>query len=563
MALVGLTFRSRYGKLVPDDVDGGVILRGEVEWIAEGGEPEIAVLSDAVAGLGTRTAGAAILKLGNVVGRFDLGALGFICVRCGKLDEQVFDGMLDDLTRTLAALPFSATQAAGIPHDRSIADRDEVLLHAFIYLRHVLLDLKGEQSLVHALDAVVRDPHRRFGSERANVGLHVASRIDTRTITRIVEGRGVRVRAPEYLAQGALAIALGGHIPERVDIPQVTSTYDTAENRFALEFLKQSRAIIERVERLALRKAKPSAYWLKTLANCAAMKRVLAPFERHDMWTEVRNMDHVPFGSSVLQRRRGYKDVLRHYLTMRAAARIPLDENTITKHLLGLKDVATLYEVWCYFVVVDTVGTLLRRQPDVVDTFDVKVDRVVPERGFLARWVGGPTVYYNASFTSKKKAPWRSASLMLRPDIVIELVRDGGTELHVFDAKLKVDGVVLAKADEDDESEPSKDRYEDADDEFVDPLKFENDDIAKMHAYRDALPNVRSARALYPGNVERTFRALEPHADGLDVVGAVPLVPGDEHPDLKKALAAILRCAEILDGVTQEPSTADPTAVTA
>ena len=47
-----------------------------------------------------------------------------------------------------------------------------------------------------------------------------------------------------------------------------------------------------------------------------------------------------------------------------------------------------------------------------------------------------------------------------------------------------------------------------------------------MHAYRDALPHVRSARVLYPGTVRRDFPALEPGAARLDGVGAIPRVPG-------------------------------------
>jgi len=112
----------------------------------------------------------------------------------------------------------------------------------------------------------------------------------------------------------------------------------------------------------------------------------------------------------------------------------------------------------------------------------------------------------------------------LRPDIVLELEREGRHELHVFDAKLRVDG---GPALEDENADR-------------DPLTFKKDDVAKMHAYRDALPHVRSARVLYPGEVVRELQSLEPGATEIDVVGAVPLVPGKEPTDLMDVLARLL-----------------------
>lgn len=130
------------------------------------------------------------------------------------------------------------------------------------------------------------------------------------------------MRATGAAAHTSLAHALHGHLPAYVDVPRVERTFDTAENRFALEFLGRIRRIVDRVGHLARSKAKPGVFWTRAVRDCEAMRRVLGPFERHDMWNDVGRMAHVPIGSSVLQRRRGYKDVLRHHLALRAAARI-------------------------------------------------------------------------------------------------------------------------------------------------------------------------------------------------------------------------------------------------
>jgi predicted component of viral defense system (DUF524 family) len=523
MAIAGLAFAPRFGNAVAKDVPGGVVLRGEIEWIVEGGNAEIAAFLQCVGNLASKVGASAIVKFGNVVGTFDLGTYGAVRVECGKWGEDEFDALLDDLTKRVLALPFSATQGAGLPHDRSIADRDDVLLHAFIYARHILL--ASHRPLPCALELVLRDPHRRLEAERSSVDLVDAGRVDARTIARIAAGADGMVRAAGPSAGSPLALALHGQLPAKVDVPRVANTFDTAENRFVLELLRQLRGVIARVEQLARARSKPAAFWIRALNDCEAMRRVLEPFERHDMWIDVGRMGHVPIGSSVLQRRRGYKDVLHHHLALRAAARIPFDRTTIER-LLGLKDVATLYELWCYFAVVDAVRQVMGRAPDVADSEVVKVDEVDLAREFRVAWTGGPAVHYNLSFSKSKDSPRRSSSLMLRPDIVVEIQRGGRHDLHVFDAKLRVDGVGSI----DDESDDSE----------VEPLTFKRDDVAKMHAYRDALPHVRSAHVLYPGDVPRAFPSLESGATAIDVVGAIPLVPGKLPTDLLQVLARIM-----------------------
>lgn len=527
MAVAGLTFRARYRNADPVDLPAGIILRGEVEWIVEGAEAEILALLTAVGTLGVAvSARSAILKFGNVVGTFDLAPFGVVRVQCGKWGEDVFDALLEDLTRRVLALPFSATQAGGIPHDRSIADRDDVLLHAFVYARHILLAARGDQSVRRALEMVLRDPHRLFSSERETVSVVVARRVDSRTIVRVASGADGVITATGIAAQTALARELGGRLPAYVDVPRVEHTFDTAENRFVLEFIKQLRALIERVERLA--RTKTATFWRNVVKDCDAMRLVIGPFERHNLWVDVGRMAHVPIGSSVLQRRRGYKDVLRHHLALRAAARIPLDSNTIETQLLGVKNVASLYELWCYFAVIDAVREVQGREPDVSEQHAVDVDKVDLPWGFRVAWNAGPTVYYNLSFSQKAPAPRRSSSLLLRPDIVVEVERDGKRELHVFDAKLRVDGV--SSIDVDDSEDGSG----------VDPLSFKKDDVAKMHAYRDALPYVRSARVLYPGHVTREFMALEDGALATEVVGAISLIPGSAPTDLVAVLKRLV-----------------------
>lgn len=512
MPIGTLTFRARHDADVPADVDGGVVLRGELEWIATGVVSDVDALLNAVGErLGERAAAETVLlRFGNAVGRFRIGDLGVLEVRCGKWDEDTFDAMLEDLTRVALGLPFSATQGASLPHDRALADRDEVLLHAFLYARHIVLTQVRTDALGPALEAIVRDPHRQFLAERDRVGLAHARRVDARTVQRIAVGAEPLVKAIGAARHSHLARVLGGRLPDTVDAPRVEHSIDTAENRFVLNFLQQLLALIDRVETLAGSKPTTS-FWRFLLIDCANMRRELAPFVRHGLWSDISAMTHVPIASSVLQRRRGYKDILRHHFAVRAAARLPIEKSVLTTRLLGMKDVASLYELWCFFAVVRVVEGLLG-PPDTAERPKADDLQVGVKWGCRVAWGDELELFYNLSFSRSAELGRRSSSLLLRPDIVIQIRTPGGVEMHVLDAKLRVKGAASV-ADSDDDEAPEG-------------LSFKRDDVAKMHAYRDALPAVRSAFVLYPGHEMVTFRALEAGATDVDVVGAIPLVPG-------------------------------------
>lgn len=529
MALGHLTFRARHAADSAVDGPGRVTLRGELEWFVSGPADELSALESVVGPTFAERASETtlLLRFGNAVGKFAVPSVGTLEVRCGKWSEETFDSMLEDLTRVALGLPFSATQAAGLPHDRALADRDDVLLHAFLYARHIVLTTAKADALGPALEAVLADPHRRFVSERQRVDLQHARRVDARTLYGIATGAEPLEEAPPALHAMPLARALGGRIPRVIDEPRVLHSVDTPENRFVLGLLEQVVALVDRVERLAAQKSRAS-FWGRLLGDCARMRSVLAPFQRHGMWVEVGKTAFLPLGSSVLQRRRGYKDILRHHFALRAAACLPVDREIVGKQLLGMKDVAALYELWCFFAVVReleaVLGSPARAGRPSADDTQVGVDW-----GLNVAWACGVEAFYNLSFSRGAAHARRSASLLLRPDIVIQVPGDSGPTMHVLDAKLRVQGD--AGGDDEDEGDTV--------------LSFKRADVTKMHAYRDALPSVRSAFILYPGDEAVRFPALEASASSTDAVGALPLVPGADAGELRDWLATLLEEAGV------------------
>jgi predicted component of viral defense system (DUF524 family) len=65
------------------------------------------------------------------------------------------------------------------------------------------------------------------------------------------------------------------------------------------------------------------------------------------------------------------------------------------------------------------------------------------------------------------------------------------------------------------------------------------DDIHKMHAYRDAIPEARFAWVLFPGKRAHWWRHPKEGA-GVQGVGAIPLAPGEDHTALVELVGAML-----------------------
>ena len=262
------------------------------------------------------------------------------------------------------------------------------------------------------------------------------------------------------------------------------------------------------------------------------MTRTLAPVREHPLWREVSQMRRLPAESQVLQRGRGYREVFRSHIRLRQSARLlPMDDEA-TQHLLEIKDIAELYEMWCFFEVQRQVTIALGRPPVHAETATVGDLAAHLGRGLRVAWDGGVELFYNLSHS--RTGPNRSYSVLLRPDIVLRVRRGPGHEDHVFDAKFKVRRIGSDIPDLPDADEESRG-------------VFKRADLYKMHAYRDALLTVCSAWVLYPGTDLRFFAVSGAIANSVDQlqprpvgVGAVPLCPGLDGDDVARIVRKIV-----------------------
>jgi predicted component of viral defense system (DUF524 family) len=487
----------------------------EHEWIVEGCETLVSEVANAVGRIGQRlSAGLLLLVFRNAVGRHNAGPLGTLHVHSGKWTDLHYARMLEDIATWSTALPFQASAPSALPYARTEVEAPDVLYHAFVWLRHVILE-RPDAPLAGALRSILRDPHRRMEAVDRVVAAELATRLSPRALQEVAYG----VRALQRVPRGR-GLGGGNLFPREISERVSTPTPDTAENRFVKAFLDSCGFIVEAMRRRMAGLATAPARAIRQ--DCISIEGELAPIQRHRLWEDVGEMLFFPASSTVLQRRPAYREVLRHHILMRSASRaLPLHQEEVAQ-LLEVKNIERLYELWTAFAVIDAV-TAQRGPPDKAARIHYGDLSSKLGSGLLATWSDGTEVAYNATFTASDGFHGRSWSLTLRPDCCIWSPETG---LHLLDAKFKVSGSL---ATEDEAGATAK-----------------KDDLHKMHAYRDAISGARSAWVMYPGATTAVW--TPPSALGpLEGVGAVPVIPGAHHEELRALVVRMLELPAAMD----------------
>jgi hypothetical protein len=276
----------------------------------------------------------------------------------------------------------------------------------------------------------------------------------------------------------------------------------------------------------------------------------------HGVFRDISTPNTLKLNSPVLQRKEGYREILRSWLLFDLAAKL-IWKGGEDVYGAGKKDIATLYEYWLFFKLLELLQEFVDIIPkdisDLIEATDdglslrLKQGKTIPLKGVYdagSRKINIRFVY-NRAFSGKRDYPdsgsWTTA---LRPDYSLSFWPFGITEedaelqeliVHVhFDAKYKVANLwdYLNPDSEDMLNEEKKENRKGL---------YKNADLLKMHAYKDAIRRTGGAYVLYPGEKPLNKRGFHEIIPGL---GAFPLRPSKRDSGVGELKAFLL---EILD----------------
>lgn len=456
-----------------------------------------------------------------------------------KLDYRTdYRNMLDDIARRATDLVFSAEQLVSQSVTPDYAVDSRTLYQRFAFLKAILESEAFNEAVVRICAA----PLRTLVDEESEVRPQQMHRITASVAKQFARA--------------------GGH-PRWVTVTDRRETTDVPENRFVrfvlsffADFLRQIAVLAKDETRLQN----------EALALAERMDVYLSePFFRH-----VSPLTHMPLGSTALQRKEGYREVLRAWTLWETAAKLSWTDGEEV-YSAGKKDVASLYEYWCYFKLLDVVQRLFH-----VSDEDAAQELIVPgENGltlslregkrkplhgtFAAGQEDGRyrelsiAFSYNRTFSAKdRKESW---TLPMRPDYTLSFRPKGMSEAEAmendlityvhFDAKYKFDEMVEELRELTDDTEGAV-RAENQEAKSARDVK--RIDILKMHAYRDAIRRTGGAYVLYPGNASRMPSKM--YNEILPGLGAFPLSPSvDASAEIERFLADV--ATHLCDRITK------------
>lgn len=413
-----------------------------------------------------------------------------------QIHLEFYTSLLNDLFQRLARLPFTYQAPTG----RTVVEalRPPTPLFTYHFLKQYGLELRS------ALNVILASPHRVLINAESFVPLAMASDLGPDTVLEMIQHSSQWQKAENH----PLAKRLGGFVPARIMQHLPEETFDTPENRFILNFLRILQFSTGNLFTQSWWKYVPSQDRQTVAETHSLFQQSIA----HPVFEEVGDQTILPLNSQVLLRKDGYRQMLTLWQKFQQARR-PLFEPL--HQAIEVRDVATLYEFWAFFALVEQIGSNFGIPPVLeLNTSDEKGLEWLSK----ARFGSFGILMYNRTFSSWGHSNFHSYSTSMRPDytwVVNDKVQ------MIFDAKFSLSSQDVSTV------------AEGVEDNLV--TRPSLNDLYRMHTYRDAL-DLKAAVILNPGKTPVFFdrqrgklsnpSLSECLSGDLNGIGAIPMRPG-------------------------------------
>lgn len=340
-----------------------------------------------------------------------------------------------------------------------------------LVLYNQIITLKND--IVEGLQAILANPHKELITEEEYVTIDEVDSINSDTYISIILHPHLLVKSKD---KSILSCKLKGHLPERVMQFGRFETFNTPENKFVKQFLRELTNYIAQIKqtyKLGMEK-KEILNHLKNYLELALQTEVFQSVDE--------SLIPPNFTSQVLMKKEGYREILQVRSKL-LSSKAPVF--TYLQEKISKRNVSDLYEFWCFFRLTEKLAEHFKAKPKV--NIETTVEgRLAKSR--VKSIIGDYHLVYNKNFLAGKE----SYSVSLRPDFTLQNSDD--KNLIIFDAKFRL---------EIKEQELEKNGAEDAEEKALQKGDMERvaciSDIFKMHTYKEAL-NAKSAIILYPGD---------------------------------------------------------------
>ena len=442
--------------------------------------------------------------------------------KCGEVKLEVqsvktsyrddYRHMLEEITEYCTDLLLQQSSPVSQLFETDFNADAKTIYQRFAFIKSVL----DTQEFNDAVHKIISAPVTKWKESETIKDIRSVRRINNASLRQISSAIN-RINLP---ANHPLKETLDS-IPARLRVNNKTETVDTPENRFIKHALVSFQTFCSSLLNTVNDNSR-----LKSEAKLLEGK--LEQYLSHSIFKEIALPTTLPLNSPVLQRKEGYREVLRVWLMFDLAAKLVWHGGDDVYNG-NKRDVAVLYEYWLFFKLLEIIKEVFSIEPksinelikETADGLGLQLKQGVhlPVKGI---YISGSRKLeiefsYNKTFSGKNVYPdGGSWTQSMRPDYTLSIWPYGVDAktaereeliVHVhFDAKYKVEKLSEILGDdlafESDKEEQRKGSYKRA-------------DLLKMHTYKDAIRRTAGAYILYPGTEEKYTK-----------VGFHELIPG-------------------------------------
>jgi len=444
--------------------------------------------------------------------------------------EPHYPAMIADICEAAAGILFNSSLPFFDPYH--IEERLRTTLYEdFLFLEYLF----RPENLLTSYEHIRRDPHMILARSRETVPISLAQTIGENDIINMVSdpaNLSKTNKTPYNWPE-----VMNNYLPHKISQTSYYDVLDTPENRFVKYFLEILENLIEKMV-IYMDENDIRGY---PLDKTREYQKIIRDYLLDNWLDDVGELEYFPSNSQVLQKREGYRDILRYFTVLESSFYHHLDE--IYELIEGYqRRLYELYEYWCYIKLFKILSSLSAKDPDYNSLFDMNADKewkIEFKRGVESKQkfnmnIRGREIrvelLYNRRF-QKSKGDYSSYSLGLQPDYTLHIETEKGVKFIHFDAKYRSELQIKDMNAYDFEDEEQQKRV------------YKLADIYKMHTYKDAIKNTWGAYVLYPGHLHKIFKENE--EDIIPSVGAFPLTPGGDELNEEGMIEIFIK--EVLD----------------
>jgi predicted component of viral defense system (DUF524 family) len=448
--------------------------------------------------------------------------------------------MLESITEKCTELIMQIDSPITQHFETNFDTDSQTLYQRFCFVKSLIDSKEFEE----AVQKVVSNPTTKWQEEQEEKDIRGIRRFNQKSIKQLITKTNRIEISKNHFLNKSFGLT---SVPVKIDSTRKVESADTAENRFIKHALEEFLFFCENCE------TKFEKYSTAKLeSNQLATK--ISNLLNQSFFKEISRPTSLKLNSPVLQRKSGYREVLNAWLKFDLAAKL-VWKGGDNVYEAGKKDIAVLYEYWLFFTLLDLLKEVFAIEPksiaDLIQydkgqlSLNLKQGTAIAMKGVYKSASRNLNIQfsYNRSFGGGKTFPDSgSYTTTLRPDYTLSIWPEElknakeaeKTELitHIhFDAKYKVKDFydLISKAKGEELSEEEEEALLKEEKEETKSGTFKNQDLLKMHAYKDAIRRTGGAYVLYPGEGKNDpFRGFHELIPGL---GAFVIKPNNDEKD--------------------------------